>query len=225
MNKSENIGQLAKAMSLIQGEVTDLKKDKKAYAHKYGDLPQLLQILRPLLLKNNMAVMQFPGLNEDRVVLETIVSHESGEWISRVMEAPITIGKGMIPAQAVGATITYTRRYALLSIFCIGAEDEDDDLSSIAKSSGSLKQEALSDAYAKKQMMEHLNELLKKDENPSETISKICSFYKVASLDDLSSTQLGEVMKNLKKRLLTEAQKVNECQQEIKESQTHIMDK
>lgn len=208
MNKSENIGQLAKAMSLLQGEVIDIKKDKKAFTHKYGDRPQLLQILRPLLLKNNLTVMQFPGLNEDRVILETIVSHESGEWISGVMEAPITIGKGMIPAQAVGATITYASRYALLSIFGIGAEDEDDDLSSIAKSSGSLKQEALSDAYAKKQMMEHLNDLLKKDENSQETTSKICAFYKVNGLDDLSSSQLIEVIKNIKKRLESEAQKV-----------------
>lgn len=201
MNKSENIGQLAKAMSLLQGEVSDIKKDKKAYTHKYGDRPQLLQILRPLLLKNNLSVMQFPGLNEDRVVLETIVSHESGEWISGVMEAPITLGKGMIPAQAVGATITYASRYALLSIFGIGAEDEDDDLSSISKTSGSPKQEALSDAYAKKQMMEHLNELLKEDGTATGTMTNICNFYKVASLDDLSTQQLGEVMQKLKKRM------------------------
>lgn len=217
MNKSENIGQLAKALSNIQGEIEDIKRDKKGYGYNYGDLSQCLQILRPLLKKNNMAVIQSPGAiiqipesKEYKISLSTTLLHESGEWHEESMEIIVTVGKGMIYAQAEGSAISYARRYALLATFAMGAED--DDLTAIAKSAGTPQKEALSDAYAKKQMMEHLNDLLKKDENPQETTSKICAFYKINALDDLSSHQLVEVMKNLKKRLDVEPQKVISAQ-------------
>lgn len=132
MNKSKNIANISKAISLLQGEIEDLHKDKKGYGYKYADLAQCLKILRPLLEKNGLAVTQIPGcITEDRLSLETIIMHESGEWIGGAIEVPVTIGKGMIAAQAVGSTISYARRYALVSQFGLAAED--DDLSSVPR--------------------------------------------------------------------------------------------
>ena len=52
-------------------------------------------------------------------------SHSSGQWLE--IETPLFIGepKGMSKMQAYGNAVTYARRYALVSLFGIGQEDND----------------------------------------------------------------------------------------------------
>src|SRR5690349_4639525 len=107
MNKSENIDQLANALSLLQGEVMDANKDKKGYNYKYSDLSQILEITRPLMSKYGLSISQFPGHANNKVTVESVLMHKSGQWMSSIIEMNVPEQKGMNLAQAAGSIITY----------------------------------------------------------------------------------------------------------------------
>lgn len=125
MKYSEQIDLIAKALVGVQSEITDAIKDTKAHKYKYADLTQILDILRPLLTKYNLSVNQHPGVADNKVMIETVILHESGQWMSSVLEMPSSPVASMSPAQAVGSVITYGRRYALSAIFGISQADDD----------------------------------------------------------------------------------------------------
>ncbi len=125
MNKSDDISQLALALSKLQGEIKDAYKDRKGYGYQYADLSSVLDIIRPLSSKYRLSITQLPGAVGEKVSLETILMHESGQWISSTIEMPVQISKGMSMAQSTGAVLTYARRYALAAVFGIAQSDND----------------------------------------------------------------------------------------------------
>lgn len=126
MNQSESIANLAKALSTVQGKLTYAKKDSKNpfFKSNYADLESVWDACRDLLSANGLAVSQFPGTYSDldkSMSLTTILSHESGEWISQEMSLPVS----KVDAQGAGSAITYMRRYALAAV--VGVVQADDD--------------------------------------------------------------------------------------------------
>lgn len=130
MTKSESIGKIAEALAKAQGEFKALVKNKivtvrgvtktgKSYNYdfKYADLEQIIQITRPALSANGIAMIQTIGNNE----ISTMLIHSSGEWISDSI--PIILDGDM---QVRGAKITYLRRYSAAAILNLSAEDDDD---------------------------------------------------------------------------------------------------
>jgi len=130
MNQSETIGQLALALSKVQGKLTHAKKDSNNpfFNSSYADLGSVLDSCRSLLAENELSIMQLPGdiiRTEDGfmcISLTTIITHSSGEWIREKMEMPVT----KPDAQGVGSCLTYMRRYALAAALSIYAGGDDD---------------------------------------------------------------------------------------------------
>lgn len=127
MKHSDSIQGLAKAMSGLQSEIRDAEKDTQGYGYKYADLYQVLSLIRPLLAKHGLAFTQHVSNADDKVLIETMVMHESGEWMSSEISMPPTPNTKMSAAQSVGSAITYGRRYSLVAIFGITQCTEDDD--------------------------------------------------------------------------------------------------
>ena len=128
MNKSESIGKLALALSKLQGEIKNVVANKKGYGYMYSDLAQVLDVSRPLLAKNELAITQLCNTDEKgATVVETVLIHSSGEWISTSITVPVSISKGLSAAQGVGICITYGRRYAMCALLGVAQEDEDTD--------------------------------------------------------------------------------------------------
>tara|TARA_R110000868_G_scaffold109779_3_gene298100 strand:- start:128 stop:763 length:636 start_codon:yes stop_codon:yes gene_type:complete len=125
MKRSETIAEISKSLSHLQGEIHDGIRDSKGGHGKYADLPQLLQIVRPLLLKYKLSFTQHPSVDETNISLTSLLAHESGEWIESTLLLKIPPARGANESQAVGSGITYARRYALSSIFGISQEDDD----------------------------------------------------------------------------------------------------
>ena len=131
MQKSESIEALAEAMSNFQGEIKDVCKDEQGYGFAYAKLDQVLEVARPLLAKNGLSVIQMPTEGtEVVVVLETILMHKSGQWISSRMEMAAERlvskkGNKMSLPQSIGSVITYARRYSLASLLGIAQVDND----------------------------------------------------------------------------------------------------
>jgi hypothetical protein len=54
-------------------------------------------------------------------IIETILAHSSGEWVSSTLAVPLTKSD----AQGLGSAITYGRRYALAAIVGVCPADDD----------------------------------------------------------------------------------------------------
>lgn len=95
----------------------------------YADLGSFISTIRPALESNGLIVVQTPMPCTEKnnmlvLPLETMVLHESGEYMTAVMEMPLSFGKGAA-AHSVGSAITYARRYHLAALFGITQADDD----------------------------------------------------------------------------------------------------
>lgn len=140
MNRSESIQNLAAALSAFQGEVQNPKNtaENPYFKSKYAPLGDVLNIVRPLLAKYGLSVIQIPSTENDNISVRTLLIHKSGEWIE---SEPLTLKMDKPTAQGAGAAITYARRYAISAILGISSED-DDDANSISPQTISREQAA-----------------------------------------------------------------------------------
>lgn len=101
----------------IQGEIGKMSKDTKGYNYKYFDINQLLEKLQPLLVKEGLVITQ-PIV--DGVQMSIITDVETGSNI----ESGIALPQDVKP-QDMGSACTYYRRYSLVSLLALQAEDDD----------------------------------------------------------------------------------------------------
>ena len=125
MKKSDYIQNLALALIEFQGEVINPPNTtaNPFYSSRYCPLSELLNRMRPLLSKHNLAVIQSASGDGEKVSIETILIHKSGEWIE---VCPLILALDKPTPQGAGSAITYGRRYALSAILGISSEDDDD---------------------------------------------------------------------------------------------------
>lgn len=195
MNKSENIGQLALALSKLQGEITDAPKNKKGYNYQYADLESFLKIVRPLCFKYELAISQLcvsDPSNAHLIGVETLLTHSSGEWISSTMYMPIEEKKGMSAAQCSGTVLSYCRRYALAAVLNITQVEEGDEDSVPA---GSRKFETVNAVNAENwhsRLLAHLDTI---DQSLKAMTAKgWCAIYNVEKLSHLNDDQIKEIL-------------------------------
>jgi len=130
MTKSESIKHLAIAMNKAQAVMSGAKKSaaNPFFKSKYANLEEVIACIKEPFESNGLSFMQFPITEDDRAGVETIVMHESGEWISGsfMLKCSKTDPQGMASA------ITYARRYGIQSIAGIPSEDDDGNAASQA---------------------------------------------------------------------------------------------
>ena len=124
----------------MQAEIQNVRKNKKGYGYTYADLGSILEYVKPILAKHNFCIMQTIGSEmamrrgeigqeietEPLIKITTNLIHSCGLTFSDSMVLPPTPIKGANSAQAVGATITYAKRYALSAMLGIASEDDTD---------------------------------------------------------------------------------------------------
>jgi hypothetical protein len=128
MNKSDQIGKLAEALSKAQGAMKNAVKDSNNpfFKSKYADLASVSDACRMELAMNGLAVSQLPEIRDTKLVLHYVLMHQSGEWISGELEmTPVKSDP-----QGIGSAITYARRYTLASIAGVATEDDDGNAAS-----------------------------------------------------------------------------------------------
>ena len=123
MNKSENISELAKALSKAQAEMSGAKKNSNNpfFTSKYADLKEVIECVKEPFANNGLSFVQFPISNDGFAGVETVIIHSSGEWISN--EYMLKVSKN--DPQGMGSAITYARRYALQAACGVPSEDDD----------------------------------------------------------------------------------------------------
>ena len=123
MNKSDNIAELAKALSKAQADMSGAKKSSNNpfFKSKYADLKEVIECVKEPFADNGLSFVQFPISNDGFAGVETVIMHSSGEWISN--EYMLKVSKN--DPQGIGSAITYARRYALQAACGVPSEDDD----------------------------------------------------------------------------------------------------
>ena len=132
MQKSESIKHIAAALNKAQAEMSGAKKgaNNPFFKSKYADMNSVVDAVRIPFCNNGLSYSQFPIMQDNKVGVETILMHESGEWMSDILVLPMV----KQDPQAAGSAITYAKRYALQSIAGIPSEDDDGNAASSQKS-------------------------------------------------------------------------------------------
>lgn len=114
------------AMLAVQGEADTLPKDatNPHFKSRYTPLDTIVEKVGPLLTKNGLVWMAFPGRDEhgDPALKYRLEHAPSGEF--REGEMPLLLSKN--DAQGQGSAITYARRYALCAVLNLVADVDDD---------------------------------------------------------------------------------------------------
>ncbi len=132
MEKSESIKELASALAKAQLVFSPIKQSEKVgYDGKegrpgkhytYAPLVEVIDACRKGLSENGLAIMQPTMMVDDKLVVETLLAHSSGEWI----KSEIRIDSVEKSPQGVGSALTYARRYALSALLGVASEQDDD---------------------------------------------------------------------------------------------------
>ncbi len=137
MKHSETFTKLSAALVAAQAQLKAIPKDatNPHFKNRYASLDGIVETIRPVLAAYKLAVIQGAG---DPIIdhggslegfsVETMLIHESGEWISNAAIVPLT----KVDAQGAGGALTYGRRYGLSALLSL-ATDEDDDGNAAAR--------------------------------------------------------------------------------------------
>jgi hypothetical protein len=127
-SKEVRISNLATALCKAQGVMSGAKKSAKNpfFKSNYADLASVFDAIREPFSKNGLSISQTMDVLENGTqILCTRLLHVSGEFIDSKMLLPAEVNP-----QKLGSTITYLRRYSLMAICGIPAEDDDGNAAS-----------------------------------------------------------------------------------------------
>lgn len=124
IEKSDNITLLAVALLKAQKEMGAALKDatNPYYKSRYADMKSVYDAIKEPLNNNGITYLQPVGEFDNIPYVETILLHESGQFISS--RTPVFCAKPNDP-QALGSGITYSKRYAMQAFMGLPTADDD----------------------------------------------------------------------------------------------------
>ena len=123
---SQDIGEIVKALAEAQKSIRNPLKNKtvhiqprtgRPYEYSYASLDQAIEAVRKHLADNGMITTAI--ISGQRLV--TMLAHTSGQWFKA--DSPLSYDGG---PQAMGSASTFARRYHLMGLLALAAEDDDD---------------------------------------------------------------------------------------------------
>lgn len=128
MYASESISELATAMAKAQADMKAAEMNSKNpfLKNSYADLGSIIEAIRPAIAKYGISFTQMPSFDGEKVTVDTLIMHASGQWLRSTLTLAIEGEKGLSLAQVMGKAITYLRRYGLSAMFGVYADKDDD---------------------------------------------------------------------------------------------------
>ena len=189
MLKSEEINELAAAISMAQGEIENASKNSANphFKSKYADLAEVINCIRPVFSKHGLSVTQFPSYEGGVVSVETVIAHKSGQWMSGTISAPVS----KQDAQGVGSATTYCRRYSLAAVACLAQEDDDAE-NAIGMNTKASPAKSITDSQ--------IADLTALMEQVGSDSSKFCAYFKINRIAELHASEYGRAVAMLEKK-------------------------
>lgn len=129
---SPTISLVACAFAKAQGAMGNAKRTSTNpnFGSKYADLASVIEAIGDSMSSNGLSYFQRAHAVAGQIAIETLIIHESGEFLSAgVLSVPIA---GLMNIQDHGAAITYVRRYALQTALGIATEEDDGNAAAAA---------------------------------------------------------------------------------------------
>jgi hypothetical protein len=128
MNKSESIAAISAALAKAQSSFKPAVKDSANpfFKSSFLSLSGVIDAVRDALTSNGIAITQLTGMDGDKLILNSMLIHSSGEYIG--CSYPIKSVKD--DPQSIGSACSYARRYSLMALVGIAAEDDDGEAAS-----------------------------------------------------------------------------------------------
>lgn len=135
MRTSENIQEIAKAMSLAQKTIKPAAKDglNPHFRSSFSTLSSIWEAIRQPLTENSLTVWQDVITEDKSVSVITRIVHSSGQWIEF---GPLSMPLVKFDPQAIGSATSYAKRYALCAAIGVVSDEEGDDDGEIAQGRG-----------------------------------------------------------------------------------------
>lgn len=212
MEKSENIAELAAALSKAQAEIKASSLDGKNphFKSEYSTLTAIWDACRDALTSNGLSVVQTTDNDDaETVLLETTLLHSSGQWIT----GRLKMKPAKADPQGVGSALTYARRYALAAIVGVAPEDDDAEAAT-SRQPARAKQTAESEkpatpANIKQGYIKRINELWQQEKDLGGTKPKDESSLSLTAMsaDELKTlgTKIGARVKALADKKASES--------------------
>ena len=150
METSQELQQLAEALAKAQAELSPVPFDSNNpfYKSRYASLSAVIAEVRKVLPKHGLSIVQTPTSHMEFGIfyagVETMLIHNSGQWIKGSVAVPV-VATELIEVftrrfnkdgdayyaspnilQEAGKIITYLRRYGIVSILMLSAEEDID---------------------------------------------------------------------------------------------------
>ena len=113
--------------SLMSKKIPVIAHTKKSYSTTYAPLEDIVKIVQPILSEHGFSVSfstQQNGIESVKIVCTLM--HKDGHTATTELELPTeAVTKGMNKMQAIGAAITYGKRYTLCGILNITTTGDD----------------------------------------------------------------------------------------------------
>ena len=160
---------------------------------KYSPLNEVLNTVRPVMAKHNLSLTQLTSTNYETgiVTVTTMLMHKNGAYIIFPALSVKPESKGN-PVQAVGAALTYLRRFALNAVASVCGEVDDD---------GNSSQAAAAPRAAKKEKTPHQKVADMAKEKSKKNRTKVAEIIKDAAgtdmIKDIPEEKIAEVLKKL----------------------------
>lgn len=188
MSQSEQIDQLATALAKAQGAMQNavMNRTNPHFKSKYADLSSVLDAIRAPLSGAGLSVVQTMQVAEGRLVLRTTLMHASGQHISTEYPLPATQ-----KPHEMGSALTYARRYSLSALICNASDEDDDGNAAMASKNGNAG--AQTNGHATAITEDELTQLRSAADEVEADVAKLCRYFKVASLAEITSNMLPDV--------------------------------
>jgi hypothetical protein len=126
---------LAGALIAAQQAFGGITKDKRvkvetkvgrSYSYTYADLGSVLEAVMPALHENGLTLLQCMDIKDGQPVIRThLVFTGDTDMTQQFISYTPIVWADKTDTQKYGGAITYCRRYALMAMLCLSAEDDD----------------------------------------------------------------------------------------------------
>jgi hypothetical protein len=129
MRTSDSIASIAPAIVKAQAVCHAVVKDKTAkvqspkgsYEYNYSDFASVVEVIKPALAANELAMIQWAERATDGITVVTRLQHASGEW----QETDTPVPGMFVSAQTLGSGFTYGKRYGAQAAMLLPSQDDD----------------------------------------------------------------------------------------------------
>lgn len=124
MKTSESIKEISAAMAKSQIKLENTIADGLGnFNNRFTKLSTGLDMIRKVYGENGIAFTQMTRFDGEIIMLDTRMTHSSGEWI----EGEYPVCKFPVTSQQLGSAMSYARRYAIFAAAGIASSDDTDD--------------------------------------------------------------------------------------------------